>query len=190
MALWGAYESDESKPKYLTDAEKKNTYATDAGWVYKDPNTGLEEVLVAIGGLAGGTSATTNLGEATINSIEWVTTALDDGDTAISVKVVYNEKVDVVTTGGTPTVTITNDDTSGDGNGDYDLEYASGTGTNQLTFTGTSLTLSATDELSIGAQNIALNSGTMKDAGTSVNSGVAISAAQGTAAGTITVTAA
>jgi hypothetical protein len=189
MSLWGSYEADESKPKFLTDAEKKNTYATDAGWVYKHPN-GEEEVIVAIGGLAGGASATVRLGEATINSIEWVTTALDDGDTAISVKVVYNEKVDVVTTGGTPTVTITNDDTSGDGNGDYDLEYASGTGTNQLTFTGTGLTLSATDELSIGAQDIALNSGTIKDAGVATASGVAISAAQGTAAGAITVTAA
>jgi hypothetical protein len=191
MALWGASTSDEAKPKYLTADQKKNTYATDAGWVYKDPNTGLEEVLVAIGGLTGGTSTSARLGAADINSVEFVTTALDDGDTAITVKVIYNEKVDVDTDGGTPSLVVSNDDTSGDGNGDYTLSYSAGTGTNQLTFTATGLTLSATDELSIGAQNIALNSGTMKDAGqTTVNAKVAISAAQGTAAGTVTVTAA
>lgn len=191
MALWGASTSDEAKPKYLTDEQKKNTYATDSGWVYKDPNTGLEEVLVAIGGLTGGTSTTARLGAADINSVEFVTTALDDSDTVITVKVIYNEKVNVVTTGGTPSLVVSNDDASGDGNGDYTLSYSAGTGTNQLTFTATGLTLSATDELSIGAQNIALNSGTMKDAGqTTVNAKVAISAAQGTAAGTVTVTAA
>ena len=41
--------------------------------------------------------------------------------------------------------------------------------------------------LSIGAQNINKNGGTIKDTGTSTDSAVAISAAQGTAAGTITV---
>jgi hypothetical protein len=188
MSLWGAYETDESKPKYLTDEEKKNCYATADGWVYKHPN-GKEEILVAIGNLAG-TSGTTNLGEATITDVTWVTTTLtadSDPDDTITVKVGYNEKVTVT---GNPTITITNDDTSGDGNGDYTLAYSAGTGTNQLTFTGTGLTLSATDELSIGAQNIALNSGTIKDAGVATASGVAISAAQGTAAGAITVTAA
>ena len=47
--------------------------------------------------------------------------------------------------------------------------------------------VNATDVLSIGAQNINKNGGTIKDAGTSTDSAVAISAAQGTAAGTITV---
>jgi hypothetical protein len=191
MALWGISTSDEAKPKYLTADQKKNTYATDSGWVYKDPNTGLEEVLVAIGGLTGGTTTNTRLGAADITALTWVTSALDDGDTAITVDVVYNEKVDVDTTGGTPSMVVSNDDTSGDANGDYTLSYASGTGTNKLRFTATGLTLSATDVLSIGAQNIALNSGTMKDAGqTTVNAKVAISAAVGTAAGDITVTAA
>ena len=49
-------------------------------------------------------------------------------------------------------------------------------------------TVSADDVLSIGAQNIALAGGTLKDTGTTVNSGVAISAA-GTAAGTLTAVA-
>ena len=35
MALWGVSDADESKPKYLTDADKKNTIATAAGWVLR-----------------------------------------------------------------------------------------------------------------------------------------------------------
>ena len=50
-------------------------------------------------------------------------------------------------------------------------------------------TVSADDVLSIGAQNIALAGGTLKDTGTTVNTGVAISAAAGTAAGTLTAVA-
>jgi len=191
MALWGISTSDEAKPKYLTADQKKNTYATDSGWVYKDPNTGLEEVLVAIGGLTGGETTNTRLGAADITALTWVTSALESTDDTITIDVVYNEKVDVDTSGGTPTMVVSNDDTSTDGNGDYTLSYASGTGTNKLRFTAGSLTLSATDVLSVAAQNIALNSGTLKDAGqTTVNAKVAISAAVGTAAGDITVTAA
>jgi len=190
MALWGASTSDEAKPKYLTADQKKNTYATDSGWVYKDPNTGLEEVLVAIGGLTGGETTNTRLGAADITALTWVTSALESTDDTITIDVVYNEKVDVDTSGGTPTMVVSNDDTSTDGNGDYTLSYASGTGTNKLRFTAGSLTLSATDVLSVAAQNIALNSGTLKDAGqTTVNAKVAISAGVGTAAGDITVTA-
>src|SRR6056300_134479 len=127
MALWGISTSDEAKPKYLTADQKKNTYATDSGWVYKDPNTGLEEVLVAIGGLTGGTSTSARLGAADITALTWVTTALDDADTVITIDVVYNEKVDVT---GNPTLVVSNDDTSGSAAGDYTLAYASGTGTN------------------------------------------------------------
>ena len=50
-------------------------------------------------------------------------------------------------------------------------------------------TVSADDVLSIGAQTIALAGGTMKDTGTTVNSLRAISAAAGTAAGTLTAVA-
>jgi len=185
MSLWGAYESDESKPKYLTDAEKKNCYATAEGWVYKHPS-GDEEILVAIGNLAG-ISGITNLGEATISDVTFVTSSLEAADSVITVTVGYNEKVTVT---GNPTMVIANDDTSGDGNGDYTLAYSAGTGTNQLTFTATGLTLSATDVLSVGAQNIALAGGTIKDtASSSVDSEVAISAAVGSAASTVTVTA-
>ena len=55
MALWG----NDIKPKNLTDAEKKEVYATTSGWVREagsvlsgNGNTGATpEVLVAIGGL-------------------------------------------------------------------------------------------------------------------------------------------
>ena len=33
MALWGASDSDESKPKNLTTAEKKEVFANASGWV-------------------------------------------------------------------------------------------------------------------------------------------------------------
>ena len=33
MSLWGATDSDESKPKNLTTAEKKEVFATSKGWV-------------------------------------------------------------------------------------------------------------------------------------------------------------
>jgi len=188
MPLWGAYTSDESKPKYLTTEEKKNCFATQAGWVYKHPN-GQEEVIVAIRGLAGTTTAT-RLGAATISSLTWITDALTADSTAITVEVVYNERVTVDTSGGTPSLVVSNDDTSGNGNGDYTLSYASGTGTNRLRFTATSLTLSESDVLSVAAQNVALNSGTIVDtASSSVSSQVAISSAVSTAVGTVTVAA-
>ena len=80
-----------------------------------------------------------------------------------------------------------------DTNANHSLSYASGTGTNELVF---SLTIAAgnaatdaDDVLSIGANAIALNSGTIKDAGTSDNATITNAASIGTAAGTITVTA-
>ena len=32
MSLWGASTTDESKPKYLTDEEKRDCYADSTGW--------------------------------------------------------------------------------------------------------------------------------------------------------------
>lgn len=197
MGLWGASDSDESKPKNLTTAEKKEVYATTAGWVREagsassgNDNTSADpEVLVAIGDL------TTSLGAATIDSVDLNTTVADKSDGfTLSVTVRYNEAVDVVTTGGTPTISITNgNEGTGTGRGPHTLSYASGTGTNELLFTlaiaAANAATEADDVLSVGAQNVALNSGTIKDAGTSTNAELAISAAQGTAAGTVTVTA-
>ena len=186
MALWGISDSDESKPKNLTAAEKKEVFANASGWVREagSPLSGNgnvnadPELLVAVSGLA------VKLGAADITEIEFITTAFDksEGGT-LQVRVRFNEAVDVT---GTPQLTVVNDT-----NANHTLSYASGTGTNELVF---SLTIAggagatdAGDVLSIGSDAMALNSGTVKDAGTSTNSTITNSAAIGTAAGTITV---
>ena len=198
MPLWGATDSDESKPKNLTTAQKKQVFANASGWVLEagsalsgNDNTDADpEVLVAIGELS------TSIGAADITEVEMVTTTADKSDGfTISVRVRYNEPVDVVTTGGTPTLAVTNgNEGTGTGRGPHSLSYASGTGTNELIFSLASAAANAAtnadDVLTVGAQNIALNSGTIKDAsGTASDAAVAISSAQGTAAGTVTVTA-
>jgi len=186
--LWGASDSDESKPKNLTTAEKKEVFANSSGWVREagsalsgNDNTNADpELLVAISGLA------VSLGAADITEIEFITTAFDksDGGT-LQVRVRFNEAVTVT---GTPQLTVVNDT-----NANHTLSYASGSGTNELVF---SLTIAAgnaatdaDDVLSIGANAMALNGGTIKDTGTTTNSTITNSAAIGTAAGTITVTA-
>ena len=198
MPLWGATDSDESKPKNLTTAQKKQVFANASGWVLEagsalsgNDNTDADpEVLVAIGDLS------TSIGAADITEVEMVTTTADKSEGfTISVRVRYNEPVDVVTTGGTPTLAVTNgNEGTGTGRGPHSLSYASGTGTNELIFSlaiaAANAATNADDVLTVGAQNIALNSGTIKDAsGTASDAAVAISAAQGTAAGSVTVTA-
>ena len=186
--LWGASDSDESKPKNLTTAEKKEVYATSTGWVREagsalsgNNNTDADpELLVAISGLA------VSIGAADITEIEFITTAFDksDGGT-LQVRVRFNEEVDVT---GTPQLTVVNDT-----NANHTLSYASGTGSNELVF---SLTIAAgnaatdaDDVLSIGANAVSLNGGTIKDKGTNTASTITNAASIGTAAGTITVTA-
>ena len=198
MPLWGATDSDESKPKNLTTAQKKQVFANASGWVLEagsalsgNDNTDADpEVLVAIGELS------TSIGEADITEVEMVTTTADKSDGfTISVRVRYNEPVDVVTTGGTPTLAVTNgNEGSGTGRGPHSLSYASGTGTNELIFSlaiaAANAATNADDVLTVGAQTIALNSGTIKDAsGTASDASLVISSAQGTAAGSVTVTA-
>jgi hypothetical protein len=198
MPLWGATDSDESKPKNLTTAEKKEVFANASGWVREagsalsgNDNTSADpEILVAIGELS------TSIGAADITEVEMVTTTADKSEGfTISVRVRYNEPVDVVTTGGTPTLAVTNsNDGTGSGRGPHSLSYASGTGTNELIFSlaiaAANAATNADDVLSVGAQTIALNSGTMKDAsGTASDAALVISGALGTAAGTVTVTA-
>ena len=201
MSSWGASDSDESKPKYLTDAEKKLVFANASGWVLEAGSessrfTGNDnadadpEILVAIGDLS------TSIGAADITEVEMITTTADKSEGfTISVRVRYNEAVDVVTTGGTPTLAVTNgNEGTGTGRGPHSLSYASGTGTNELVFSlaiaAANAATNADDVLSVGAQSIALNSGTIKDAaGTASDASLVISSAQGTAAGSVTVTA-
>ena len=199
MALWGKSDADESKPKWLTTAQKKEVFANDSGWVVEggsamtgNGNTNAApEILACVGGL------TTLIGAADVTGVEWITTTADKSDGfTLSVRVRYNEAVTVNTSGGTPTLAVTNgNEGSGSGRGPHSLSYASGSGTNELVF---SLAIAAgnaatneDDVLTVGAQNIALNSGTMKDTGGdgTTDSAVAISADQGTACGSITVVA-
>ena len=196
MPLWGNSDADESKPKNLTTAEKKEVYATASGWVREagsalsgnNNTSATPELLVAISALS------TNLGAADVTEVEWITTTADkSAGFTLSVRVRYNEAVAVT---GSPTLAVTNGNQgSGSGRGPHTLVYASGTGTNELVFSlaiaAANAATNADDVLVIGAQNILKPGGaTIKDAtGTASDAAVAISAGQGTAAGGITVTA-
>ena len=121
MPLWGKTTTDESKPKWLDNVNKnskaEDCFATESGWVlrhYKgsDKNTAVangdywDELLVAIGCLAGGASTTAGLGAATITGVFFEQESLSHGDTG-TVVVVYNELVDVAVSNPTLVVTGT-----------------------------------------------------------------------------------
>ena len=194
MSLWGATDSDESKPKNLTTAEKLEVSASAKGWVREagsilsgnDNTSATPEVLVALRGLA------VKVGAADITEIEFVTTSFDKSAGGnIDVLVRFNEAVDIT---GTPRVSITNGNQgSGSGRGPHLANYLSGTGSNEITFRCTiaaaNAATNADDVLSIGTNAMALNGGTVKDAGTSTVSTITNAAGIGTAAGTITVVA-
>jgi hypothetical protein len=194
MSLWGATDSDESKPKNLTTAEKLEVSASSKGWVREagsilsgnDNASATPEVLVALRGLA------VKLGAADITEITFVTTAFDKSAGGnIDLLVRFNEAVDIT---GTPRVSITNGNQgSGSGRGPHLANYLSGTGTNEITFRCTiaaaNAATNADDVLVIGANAMALNGGTVKDAGTSTVSTITNIAGIGTAAGSITVVA-
>ena len=192
MPLWGKTDADESKPKHLTTARKKEVYAAASGWVIEAGSTmtgnsntsATPEILVAMGGLQAG------IGAADITEIEWITTAASKAaGFTLSMRARFNEAVDVT---GTPQISVTNgNEGSGSGRGPHLLSYASGTATNEQVF---SLAIAADnaatnedDVLVIGADCMALNSGTIKDLGTSTVSTITSSAGIGTAAGSITV---
>ena len=196
MPLWGATDSDESKPKNLTTAEKKQVFANASGWVLEagsalsgNDNTDADpEVLVAIGELS------TSIGAADITEVEMVTTTADKSEGfTLSLRVRYNEAVTVT---GSPTIAVTNgNEGSGSGRGPHTLVYASGSGSNELVFSlaiaAANAATNANDVLVVGAQNILKPGGaTMKDtADGTTASAVAVSADQGTACGSVTVVA-
>ena len=179
MALWGNTDADEAKPKWLTTDEKDTTFATERGWVKLD-GKGNEEVLCAIGELS------TSVAGADITRVAFVSTAFDksDGGT-LSVKVIFNENV---TVSGTPQLTVVNDN-----NANHTLSYASGSTTNELVFElaigANNAATDAGDVLSIGANAMSLNGGTIVDSVGGGNATITNSGAIGTAAGTITVSA-
>ena len=195
MGLWGATDADEAKPKHLTTAEKKQVYATTAGWVREGNNADQgndnananPEVLVAIGDL------TVSLGAATITSCEFITTAWDaSAGGTLQVRVRWNEAVDVVVGGSSLKVNV-NRTPDGGSAASHTLVYASGTGTNELVFqlaiAGGS-PVAADDSFAITEQNLAFGGGTtLKDAGTNTTSEFVITTAQSVAAGTLVATA-
>jgi len=190
MSLWGA----DIKPKNLTTAEQKEVFANTKGWVREagsvlsgNGNTGADpEVLVALRGL------NVKMGTANITEIEFVTTAFDKSAGGnIDVLVRFNEPVTVT---GTPQVSITNGNQgTGTGRGPHLASYLSGSTTNELTFrftlAGANAATNDGDILVIGTNATGLNSGTIKDTGTSTVSTITNSGAIGTAAGTCTVSA-
>ena len=190
MPLWGASDSDESKPKNLTTAEKKQVFANASGWVLEagsalsgNGNTNAQpEVLACIGGLA------TKLGAADITEIEFKSTAFDKSDGGnIDMLVRFNEPVTVT---GTPQFLVTNNTSS---SRNITCNYLSGSGTNELTFrkviNAAAADTNANDVLKVVANPVSLNSGTIKDKGTTTNSTITSAASIGTATGTLTVAA-
>jgi len=195
MGLWGATDADESKPKHLTTAEKKQVFATTSGWV-REPNNADQgndnasanpEVLVAIGNL------TVSLGAATITSCEFITTSWDaSAGGTLQCRVRWNEAVDVVVGGSSLKLNV-NRTPDGGSAASHTLVYASGTGTNELVFqlaiAGGS-PVATDDSFAITEQNLAFGGGTtLKDAGTNVTSEFVITTAQSVAAGTLVATA-
>lgn len=176
QTLWGVKAGQsEMKPNWLTDKQKENTVATNAGWVLRH-NSGIEETLVAVANLK------TKLGAASITEVKFATGSYVAGATK-TVRVTYNEKVTVA---GAPTLVVT----AGTA-GAITATYSSTAGTgNVLVFSF--VVPAAPDTLSIGAQSILLAGGTITETGISptVNADVAISAAIATAAGTKSVVAA
>jgi len=191
MSLWGSSSSDESKPKNLTTADKAEVYANESGWVVRagskltgNGNTSATpEVLVTLGGLS------TALAAASISSTQFDISEFDvSAGGTLSATVNYNEQVTVV---GSPTIVVTNSQVGGGSAATLTLTKSAATA-NAITFTlvvgAAGSTISADDVLSIGAQNVALAGGTIKDtaAATDTNALVAISAGAGSIAGTIT----
>ena len=190
MSSWGATDADESKPKFLTDAEKKLVFANTSGWVLEagsafsgnDNPDATPEVLVAIGDL------TTSLGAADITDVEFVLTSFSKGAGGnMDMLVRFNEAVDVT---GTPQFLITNQTSS---SRNITCNYLSGTGTNELTFRkvigANANDTNASDILKVVANPVSLNGGAIKDEGTNTASTITSAVAIGTAAGTLTVAA-
>jgi hypothetical protein len=188
MSLWGHTSGTESKPNWLSDAEKTKTQAKPHGWELATTvgSRVRTETLVAM------KNFTVALGAADITDIDWISTAHDVSvGSTLSAKVIFNEAVDVT---GSPTLSVLNgNEGTGTGRGPHSLVYASGTGTNELTFSlvvaAASADIAADDVLSIGVNPVALAGGTIKDKGTATVSTITSVVGIGTAAGNITAVA-
>ena len=191
MPLWGTTATAATnKPKFLTndansDYDVTKVYATNAGWVQRagtaatgNGNTGAqEEVLVAIGGLAGITTST-GLGNPTITRVRWGESAYT-GAVAITVNVTWDEAVlydagsaatlAIVSTGTNITATATHID---------NVAIANNLTGATVRFVGTtvdeSVTLSIADDTVIGDPDLkdALHSTNLDSAGKTITAAV------------------
>ena len=157
-----------------TAALKDNVEMSGSGWVRKitatnfkwagnDDTSSDPEIYVAFRGAAANLGWFAYMYYAPGNTYTAATPA------ALSFQLHFNEAVDVT---GTPRYTVTNDKTVGPGATvtTYVANYASGTGTAILTFTGGVPAAGGFLEGNIiraAANALGLNSGTIKDAGTS-----------------------
>jgi len=204
MPLWGtSADAITNRPKWCPTDENSaynrgDVYATQSGWVRKagtaasgNGNTDAqEEVLVAIGGLAGA-DGTVGLKAPTPVAVRFVTTSHTNGSSkTMTVEITYDEGVTVA---GSPQIVIANGNQSTDGDGNATLTYtATGSTDNQIRFTATNLTFSTNDVYTLGGgsqANISLNGGTISDTvvgGTTLAASLVLT---GITAETITVTA-
>ena len=167
MPLWGtSATAATNKPKFLTndvnsDYDVTKVYATNAGWVQRagsaatgNGNTDAqEEVLVAIGGLAGITTST-GLKHPTITRIRWGEAAYVAA-TAITVLVTWDEQV-MYTAGSAATIVVVSTGTNITCTATHmdDVAIADEMHGNTIRFTGTTVdeaaTLSIADDTVIG----------------------------------------
>ena len=167
MPLWGtAHASATNKPKFLTnDVNSKyditKVIATNRGWEQRagssatgNGNTSADdEILVAIGGLAGVTTST-GLRHPTITRVRFGESAYT-GAVSITVNVTWDEAVKYVAgTAGTLVVTSTGTNITCTATHIDDVALANGLIGNTVRFTGTTVdqnaTLSIADDVVIG----------------------------------------
>ena len=201
MPLWEASaDAITNKPKFLTDDvnskyDRRFVYASAAGWVHRagsagtgNGNTGAQdEVLVAIGGLAG-TSTSTGLKRPTITRVRWGEAAYVAA-TSITVHVTWDELVTytagtagtlvVVSTGTNITCTATHID---------DVAITTGLQGNTVRFSGTTVdeaaTLSIADDTAIGDSDLkdAIDSTNLNSASVTITAAVKTASGYGTRA--------
>ena len=152
MPLWGkaAAGTQAQKPKWLSTDEnsaykKQDCVGESGGWAMRagtaatgNGNTSAQqEILVAIRGLAG----SDKLAAASITSARFVTDTPTAGSSkTVTVEVTWDEEVTVVTSGGTPTLTLANGN-EGSGSGrTCVLSYTtSGSVSNRKRFTASNI---------------------------------------------------
>ena len=154
-----------NKPKFLpddanSDYDISRSYASNSGWMMRNSsatgngNTSADdEILVAIGGLAG-TSTSTGLGRPTITRVRFGESAYT-GAVAITVEVTWDEQVKYVAgTAGTVVVVSTGTNITCTATHIDGVSIANGLIGNTVRFTGTTVdegvTLSIADDTVIG----------------------------------------